>query len=424
MYGRTSNRLNPVDSIPAQKRMVERYAKRHGIEITDYVVDEMKTGTNQNRPGFQKLLQLVEENLVDVIIVAYFDRLGRNSIQMSMFLMKLKQKGIECISVGQDKKLSQMSERDIVQESIYADEENRNRTSRLKASQKSSLKKGEYTHSRVPLGYDKNEERKLIPNQDAEFIRLVFDLFLKFKNVSDVVKHLKDNDQWNNQSISNSNIWNILSNKVYLGNLYMNEKNESGEMVQTLYSPNSHEAIVEEETFERVQTLLGTMKRQKAKNYFHLFSGILVCMNCGDQLSGSVDKYVCRNKDCKTNILKKQIEPSLLNYLLTIGEDETKIKEKYKRKISAIQKQQKKQEEDFAISKISLDRLNERLFLLDEQMHMAYEIYMKEAFKLGNYKELIKNNQLTELKEAMENRGLKIGVNKLDKKTFDFTMIE
>lgn len=53
-----------------------------------------KTGLNQNREGFQKLLTLIEKDLVEVILVPYFDRIGRNDFEVSLFLMKLKKRGI------------------------------------------------------------------------------------------------------------------------------------------------------------------------------------------------------------------------------------------------------------------------------------------------------------------------------------------
>jgi site-specific DNA recombinase len=425
VYARTSNRLNPVDSIPAQTRMIEKYAKRNGLEITDYITDEMKTGTNQNRPGFQKLLNLVEEGLVGVIIVAYFDRLGRNSIQMSMFLMNLKQRGIECISVGQNKKLSQMGEREIVQEAIYADVENRNRTNRLKSSQKSSLKKGEYTHSIVPLGYDKNEDRKLIPNKDAEYVKMLFRKFLDIRKVSKLVHYVKETEQWNHMDPMHSSVRYILKSNVYLGNLYMREEDEHGGIKQELYAKNSHQALIDEDTFIKVQEILNEpTNRKERKVNFHLFTGILICSKCGGKLMGAINNYKCMTQGCKTTVLKKHLEPKLLAFLQPIAETEYIVKEKYNREIKYLEKQQEKAEMDYATLKISKETLKERLFRLDEEMKIAYEDYMKEGFKIGSYKELIEKNQLKELKEVMIRRSLKIEVQKINYKTFQFKLTE
>lgn len=115
VYLRTSGEVNPDHSIQTQKRLVDRYAKKHGLEIVEYLIDEKKTGLNQNREGFQKLLTLIEKDLVEVILVPYFDRIGRNDFEVSLFLMKLKKREIECISVGEQKFLSMMGEQEIVQ---------------------------------------------------------------------------------------------------------------------------------------------------------------------------------------------------------------------------------------------------------------------------------------------------------------------
>lgn len=114
-YLRTSGEINPTESIHHQKRFVERYASCYDLEVTDFIIDEKKTGLHQNREGFQKLITLIDKGLVDVLIVPYFDRIGRNDFEVSLFLMKLKKKGIECISVGEGKKLSEMGEQEIVQ---------------------------------------------------------------------------------------------------------------------------------------------------------------------------------------------------------------------------------------------------------------------------------------------------------------------
>ncbi|MBE4907099.1 recombinase family protein [Bacillus luteolus] len=92
-YLRTSGEINPADSIDNQRFFIEDYGLAHGIEIVEYLVDEKRTGTNQNRTSFQKLLILINNGLVDIILVTTFDRLGRNNIELALFLIKLKSLG-------------------------------------------------------------------------------------------------------------------------------------------------------------------------------------------------------------------------------------------------------------------------------------------------------------------------------------------
>jgi len=404
--------------------MAEKYAKRNGLEITDYITDEMKTGTNQNREGFQKLLHLVEEGLVDVIIVAYFDRLGRNSIQMSSFLMKLKDKGIECISVGQNKRLSLMSEKDVVQEAIYAEAENINRKNRLGSSQRDSLRSGEFAYGAPPTGYDKTKDRRLVPNKDAEFVRMLFHLYLQYEKLSEVIKYVRHSEEWKHMNLSSQGLRTILTNKVYLGNIYRREKNEDGSNIQKLYASKSHLAIIDEETFEEVGKLLNKNIKGDKKVNFHLFSGILLCGKCGNVLYGYPNRYKCKTVSCNTLVHKKDIEPQILALLQIKADNENSLKEKYDSVIRDIKNQQEKLEMDYATLKISKERLKERLFHLDQEMQKAYEDYINKAFKIGNYKELIENKQFKELKDLILKRGLKIEILTEGKMKFTFRIIE
>ena len=73
------------NSVSNQKRMLQKYAKENGFENTRYYVDDGYTGTNFNRPGFQKLLEDIEMGYVATIIVKDMSRLGRDYLQVGYY---------------------------------------------------------------------------------------------------------------------------------------------------------------------------------------------------------------------------------------------------------------------------------------------------------------------------------------------------
>jgi len=156
-YCRTSGKVNGEESIPNQKMQIEEFTDKEGYVLKGFLEDEAKSAyQGHRREGYETLLTLINQGKVDVIVVSFFNRLARKAEDMLNILLLLKSKNIECISVGQGKRLSMMSHNEIAIEAIMAEEEDKNLTRRIHHSKEISIAKGEYL-TNPALGYRRNE---------------------------------------------------------------------------------------------------------------------------------------------------------------------------------------------------------------------------------------------------------------------------
>lgn len=420
IYARTSGDINGEESIPNQLNLCKRYAASHGYIISGELADEKKTGTNVERESFQKLLYLVKQNKVDVILVPYFDRISRVAEELSNFLILLKSKGIECISVSNGRKLSQMSQMEIVMVSIMAEEDNKSRTKRIFTSKEISKKKGEFLHN-PPLGYERDERRHLVINEvEATVVRLIFDLYLRDHSPSAIAKLLGSGEYSNLRKWQASTVEGILTNKKYTGHNYKKIENEEGGFSYELVSTVPHQAIITESMFDSVIKKMekGKKKRtnKKREKHFHLLKGFLYCPHCFAKMRADSLYYICPHSNCDVGRVRKdRIEPVVLEYLSNpkrVQEDE-----KYQKKIKELEIQKKLLEKEkdkvllqFAKNLISPVRFKERMFDISEQIKSAnsqidFEFYTHDPTSYG---ELIQKKYFETLYEKMKSENLKL----------------
>ncbi|OIK10073.1 recombinase family protein [Bacillus sp. MUM 13] len=413
-YLRTSGDINPKDSIFVQEMQVREFAEEHSLEIQDFLADEKKTGLNQNRQAFQRLDYLVLSGLTDCVLVPYFDRLGRENFELALFLLKLKEKGIECISIAQGKRLSLMDESDIIKEANAAYEENLNRTNRIMQKKKASLKEGHYIFNE-PFGYKKDTNRRLkIVKEEAIIIQKMFELFRALKSTSKIAKLFNEESMGGKENWTASTIYQYLTNKKYTGKNYKKERDDEGNFTYTLISEVNFEPIVSEQQFEEVNQLLREINpnRKKRKNkLFHMFRKVLSCPNCGKTLSGNKTYYHCSNRSCKFRHRKDKVESKLLSYLKQLDEstiDPEAVKEEAAKEIEKLREKEEKIEEQFAIGQISKSRFLEKRFQVEQQVKKVQEGLKDYLFKNPSYERLIKDENWDHLNQVMQEEKLKL----------------
>ena len=102
IYARYSSDKQPDQSIEGQLRVCNEYAERNGLTIVDTYIDRATTGTNGNRPSFQRMLSDSDKPVVwDIVLVYAIDRFGRNAIEIAMNKQRLKKNGKTLISATQ-----------------------------------------------------------------------------------------------------------------------------------------------------------------------------------------------------------------------------------------------------------------------------------------------------------------------------------
>ena len=102
IYARYSSERQTEQSIDSQLRVCNEYAQRNGLNVVDSYIDKAMTGTNDNRPSFQRMLLDAEKSKAwDIVLVYAIDRFGRNSIEIAVNKQKLKKNGKTLISATQ-----------------------------------------------------------------------------------------------------------------------------------------------------------------------------------------------------------------------------------------------------------------------------------------------------------------------------------
>lgn len=314
------------DSVENQTALLEDYVSNHpNLKKVALFVDNGYTGTDFLRPEFNRMMEAVQAEIVDCIIVKDLSRLGRNYIETSQFIEKIcpfynlrfiaVNDSYDTATVTSEGQLS-ASLQNIVND-YYAKDISRKVTSALQAK----MERGDYIGNYAPHGYRKDPENKnhlLIDPETAPVIRQIFEMRAEGISYMGICKKLNDagipspGQHKLNQGIETNNnkknrtvLWNkhkiteILKDIVYIGHLAQKKGSQClyGGIPYHITSEdewivvkNTHEPLISEELFERVQQInSAAVERQKANagKYDHLpkekniYGKKFTCADCG-----------------------------------------------------------------------------------------------------------------------------------------------
>ncbi len=377
-YCRFSSSNQREESIDAQLRAIYKYMDERGYTPVGDYIDMALTGTNTDRPNFQRMIEDAKKGLFDVVIVHKMDRFSRNVRDTLNIESELAQYGVKVISVIEqfadtpEGQLQQIIQLGVGQ--YYSQNLAREVMKGLKENAYKCLHNG----GLPPLGYDVDSGTKqyLINEKEAESIRIIFKKFLEgwsYRELAEYLNMLGYRTKIGNQFSSTSSFYDILVNSKYKGEYvfgrslskpkqpgmkrsHRKNKDES----EIIRVPNGLPAIIDEETFEQVQKLLSSRQRlkgaSKAKEVY-LVSGLIECGECGSAYHGSAriggrnkQKYVsyrcskrkkienpCKCKEINRTLLDEFIVNQLFTTILNSQHLDLlrqKVNEKLKQKIS------------------------------------------------------------------------------------------
>lgn len=311
-----------VESIPAQRTELEKYAKAHGYTIVREYVDSAISGDDtERRAGFLAMREAAGRGEFDVILAWDQDRFGRfDLLDAGHWIYPFRQAGVRLETIAQGK----IDWEDLTGQFVYSANQlgkaqflrdlSRNTTRGLLASARDG--RGG-TGGSTPFGYRSKDGEVSIVEEEAKIVRLVFDLYLRpggsLRGVASELNRRKVSPPrsklWRDSSVRS-----ILDRRKYTGTFVFGNRNSGryhsfrgGEIMPrrksdktTKSSPITHEghfeAIVDQETFDKAQAKLVGSKcktaRKQARQY--ILSGLLKCGDCGGALGGMRGKYVCR----------------------------------------------------------------------------------------------------------------------------------
>ena len=316
------------NSITNQKHFLEEYARKNGFVNIRHFTDDGVSGTTFDREGFQSMIAEVEAGNVAVIIVKDMSRFGRDYLKVGFYTeVMFKEKGVRFIAINNGIDSSNQQDSDFtpflnIMNEWYARDSSR----KIQAIFKARMQEGKRVSPSVPYGYRRDPDDKqhlIIDPEPAAVVRRIFKLVLEGNGVNRIAdilyadkilipsayaekyypenqhsKSFHDPIRWTNQTIIH-----ILEKREYMGHTvlgktisesYKTKKRRKATEDELMIFENTHEAIIDEETWNNVQRLIETKRRPKKNGAPPCrLSGLLYCADCGSKLS---HRYNSRNK--------------------------------------------------------------------------------------------------------------------------------
>jgi site-specific DNA recombinase len=302
-------------SIEEQKSLIDNFAKTNNLIVDRFFVDDNFSGystTSENdtlfdRPAFLEMWNLILSGHIKMIIVKDLSRFGRKNAVAQILLERIKSIGCKCIDVNGNELLNDFT-------AIYGfvNEMHVKETSKkVRMTFANKQKSGQLLMGNSYFGYFRVGKTNLSINpEEAEVIRLIFDMYLNGNGYSKIANYLNENGYLtpsgyrNKQKQSDipvsikwqpAHLARILGNDLYCGVLTTHKyyvdgikgKLKNYDKDQWYRHENHHEAIISKQDFDLVQNLRKKRnKNYRVKKHDYLFSGFGVCGQCGAPVSG------------------------------------------------------------------------------------------------------------------------------------------
>ena len=304
------------ESIVNQKDFIRNYvSKQDDIILIDYdYSDDGYTGGNFDRPGWNKLMKDIEDKKIDTIITKDLSRMGRDYISMGEYIERIfPEKGIRYIAINDDvDTLYETPGLDFLQfKLVFNDYYLKDTSKKIKKTMRSKKEQGQYTGWKGIYGYkrDPNDKHKLIVDEEVRDIVIrMFDLAKQGYGTRGIADIFTQEGIPNPSTHANlirgtktqtSKFWcprtidELLQNPTYIGHLtqgrrkkvsYKSKKEIRVPKEDWIIIKNTHEPIIDEETFNTVQDLLQKNKNDPQNKNDHLLKGFLYCKECGHSI--------------------------------------------------------------------------------------------------------------------------------------------
>ncbi|SHJ54515.1 recombinase family protein [Paramaledivibacter caminithermalis] len=301
------------ESIKNQKDYLIKYVLEKEWTIADIYIDDGYTGTNFDRPDFQRLINDIEKGKINLVITKDLSRLGRDYISTGYYLEKyFPENNVRYIAVNDAIDTYKNSAGNDISpfKSVINDMYAKDISVKVRSTLDTKRKKGKFIGAFAPFGYrkSKDDKNKLeIDEETAPIVRRIFHLYLNGCGISKIAHILNDEGvicptQYKQRTTNYKgtvikSLWNhntvrtILKNPTYMGCLAQNKYkkvNYKSKKLRTLSDKewiiveDTHEPIVNKKIFLDVQEM---MKRKYNKEYKgrksnRLFSGFVYCGDC------------------------------------------------------------------------------------------------------------------------------------------------
>ena len=303
------------NSISHQKQMLEEFARRNNLPNPRHFTDDGVSGTRFDRPGFLAMMEEVEAGCVEAIVIKDMSRLGRDYLKVGQVMEILRQRGVRLIAINDGVDSLKGDDdftpfRNIMNE-FYA----RDTSRKIRSVFKSKGMSGKHLTGTVIYGYlwDEKREHWLVDEEAAEVVRRIFSLTMEGYGPYQISKllseakveipavHLARFDEGVNRTKpvkdpygwGSSTIVSILKKREYLGHTvnfktrkhFKDKKSHYVDESEWTIFENTHEAIIDQETFDNVQRVRGNARRYPdGFGEAYPLTGLMYCADCGGKM--------------------------------------------------------------------------------------------------------------------------------------------
>lgn len=308
------------ESISNQRRIINQFIDYHGNrgDKCKEFIDDGRSGTNFDRPGWKDLINEIESGKAKVVITKNLSRLGRSNFECGYFMdYYFPSMNIRYMTVqeGVDTGNSNNSSNEYAPLNNFINEKySRDLSKNIKNSKRIKQENGEYVGSNnTPYGYKRDPQNKhhlIIDEYAAKIVRQIYGWYLEtgsqgevrrrlfenkiptpavYRNLYSMTKKLKNPYQWSGRTIKY-----ILTSQMYIGNMEQHKYEKKSYREKKLYRTSkeewiivegTHEPIIEKEKYDKVQSMIKANFKRASEKPPELFTGLLFCHDCMHRMS-------------------------------------------------------------------------------------------------------------------------------------------
>ena len=305
----------PSQSVQNQESLLREFVQQHRLSVYDTYVDDGWSGTNFDRPAFQRMIADIEAKKVNMVITKDLSRLGRDYILTGHYMERYFPEHrvryislLDGIDTGVDSTANDITPFRAIMNDMYA----KDISKKIKSVKRDKQQKGKFIGGKPVYGYKMHptEKNKIVIDEEvAPIVRRIFALALSGMSCRNIAALLNQEGVptpatyanlpvarpgpytglWSSERISD-----MLQNETYIGNMvqgrsvkisYKSKKCLKQDPANWVVVEGTHEPLVDRETFQKVRMLVNSRRHTRSRTYDFLLKGLIFCHECGYPLA-------------------------------------------------------------------------------------------------------------------------------------------
>ena len=305
----------PSQSVQNQESLLREFVQQHRLSVYDTYIDDGWSGTNFDRPAFQRMIADIEAKKVNMVITKDLSRLGRDYILTGHYMERYFPEHrvryislLDGIDTGVDSTANDITPFRAIMNDMYA----KDISKKIKSVKRDKQRKGQFIGGKPVYGYKMHptEKNKIVIDEEvAPIVRRIFALALSGMSCRNIATLLNQEGVptpatyaglpvarpgpytglWSSERISD-----MLQNETYIGNMvqgrsvkisYKSKKCLKQNPANWVVVEGTHEPLVDRETFQKVRMLVNSRRHTQSRTYDFLLKGLIFCHECGYPLT-------------------------------------------------------------------------------------------------------------------------------------------